>query len=197
MPPSGALGLTLVVQARVGPVRAGRAAPGKPIGNGSIRRRMEAHERSGVLLRASRTQRGELESELVKFTAPPAPTSSHCGSGRTFHLDVRGHPLLWVISYGRRARDRARSHERECGRLVRVPPVEPRRPPRALDLARVRHLIRLGATVALVVQRGVVRNPNACAPRCRPTVKRGDDAKYFSEVSAQAKDHKPHATGVQ
>jgi hypothetical protein len=42
---------------------------------------------------------------------------------------------------------------------------------------------------ALVVQRGLVRESYSCAPRCQPTLRLGDDAKYFGEVSAQVQAH--------
>jgi Flp pilus assembly secretin CpaC len=41
----------------------------------------------------------------------------------------------------------------------------------------------------LVVQRGLERQSYSCAPRCQPTLRLGDDAKYFSEVSAQVQAH--------
>jgi Flp pilus assembly secretin CpaC len=42
---------------------------------------------------------------------------------------------------------------------------------------------------ALVVQRGLERESYSCAPRCQPTLRLGDDAKYFGEVSAQVQAH--------
>jgi hypothetical protein len=49
----------------------------------------------------------------------------------------------------------------------------------------------------LLVQRGLGRQSYACAPQCLPTVKLGDDAKYFVEVAGQVKDHNAQATGLQ
>jgi hypothetical protein len=59
-------------------------------------------------------------------------------------------------------------------------------------------LIRVvGGRNALLVQRGLGRQSYACAPQCLPTVKLGDDAKYFVEVAGQVKDHNAQATGLQ
>jgi Flp pilus assembly secretin CpaC len=46
---------------------------------------------------------------------------------------------------------------------------------------------------ALVVQRGLERQSYSCEPRCQPTVRLGDDAKYFGEVSAQVQAHNTQA----
>lgn len=47
-------------------------------------------------------------------------------------------------------------------------------------------LIRVvGGRNALLVQRGMQRQSYACAPQCLPTMKLGDDAKYFAEVAGQ------------
>jgi Flp pilus assembly secretin CpaC len=46
---------------------------------------------------------------------------------------------------------------------------------------------------AVVVQRGLERQSYSCAPRCQPTVRLGDDAKYFGEVSAQVQAHNNQA----
>jgi hypothetical protein len=71
----------------------------------------------------------------------------------------------------------------------------------ALDAAGnplVQSLIRVvGGRNALLVQRGLGRQSYACAPQCLPTVKLGDDAKYFVEVAGQVKDHNAQATGLQ
>jgi len=62
----------------------------------------------------------------------------------------------------------------------------------------VQSMIRVvGGRNALLVQRGMDRQSYACAPQCLPTVKLGDDAKYFVEVAGQVKDHNAQATGVQ
>lgn len=59
-------------------------------------------------------------------------------------------------------------------------------------------LIRVvGGRNALLVQRGMDRQSYACAPLCLPTVKLGDDAKYFGEAAGQVKDHNAQATGLQ
>jgi Flp pilus assembly secretin CpaC len=42
---------------------------------------------------------------------------------------------------------------------------------------------------ALIVQRGMDRQSYTCAPRCQPTVRLGDDTKYFGEVSGQVQAH--------
>lgn len=48
---------------------------------------------------------------------------------------------------------------------------------------------------ALVVQRGLERQSYTCAPRCQPTVRLGDDPKYFGEVSSQVAAHNSQANG--
>lgn len=48
---------------------------------------------------------------------------------------------------------------------------------------------------ALVVQRGLERQSYTCAPRCQPTVRLGDDPKYFGEVSSQVAAHNNQANG--
>ncbi len=48
---------------------------------------------------------------------------------------------------------------------------------------------------ALIVQRGLDRQSYTCAPRCQPSVRLGDDAKYFGEVSAQVQTHNTQASG--
>jgi Flp pilus assembly secretin CpaC len=62
-------------------------------------------------------------------------------------------------------------------------------------------LIRVvGGRNALLVQRGMDRQSYACGPpsrQCLPTVKLGDDAKYFVETAGQVKDHNAQATGLQ
>ena len=50
---------------------------------------------------------------------------------------------------------------------------------------------------ALVVQRGLERQSYSCAPQCLPTVRLGDDPKYFGEVVGQVKDHNAQPTGLQ
>ncbi|MFZ0509029.1 MAG: pilus assembly protein N-terminal domain-containing protein [Methylocella sp.] len=58
-------------------------------------------------------------------------------------------------------------------------------------------LIRVvGGRNALLVQRGMGRESYACAPKCLPTVKLGDDDKYFVDVAKQVKDHNAQATGL-
>ena len=49
----------------------------------------------------------------------------------------------------------------------------------------------------LLVQRGMDRQSYSCAPQCLPTMKLGDDAKYFVEVAGQVKDHNGQANGLQ
>lgn len=46
---------------------------------------------------------------------------------------------------------------------------------------------------ALVVQRGMERQSYTCAPRCQPSVRLGDDSKYFGEVAAQVQAHNGQA----
>ncbi len=59
-------------------------------------------------------------------------------------------------------------------------------------------LIRVvGGKNALVVQRGLERQSYSCAPQCLPTVKLGDDPKYFGEVVGQVKDHNAQPAGLQ
>ena len=59
-------------------------------------------------------------------------------------------------------------------------------------------LIRVvGGRSDLLVQRGLDRQSYSCAPQCLPTVKLGDDVKYFGDVSGQVKDHNVQATGLQ
>jgi Flp pilus assembly secretin CpaC len=53
----------------------------------------------------------------------------------------------------------------------------------------------VSADNALVVQRGLERQSYTCAPRCQPTVRLGDDSKYFSEVSAQVQAHNNAQSG--
>jgi len=71
----------------------------------------------------------------------------------------------------------------------------------ALDAAGIplaQSLIRVvGGRNALLVQRGLGRQSYACAPQCLPTVKLGDDAKYFGDAAGQVKDHNAQATGLQ
>ncbi len=43
----------------------------------------------------------------------------------------------------------------------------------------------IGTYNALVVQRGLDQQSYSCSPRCEPTVKLGDDPKYFNEVAGQ------------
>jgi Flp pilus assembly secretin CpaC len=58
-------------------------------------------------------------------------------------------------------------------------------------------LIRVvGGKNALLVQRGLDRQSYSCAPQCLPTVKLGDDLKYFGDVAAQVKDHNAQANGL-
>jgi len=53
----------------------------------------------------------------------------------------------------------------------------------------------IGDNNALVVQRGMDRQSYSCAPSCEPTVKLGDDAKYFGEVSGQVQTHTSQSAG--
>jgi hypothetical protein len=46
----------------------------------------------------------------------------------------------------------------------------------------------------LVVQRGMDRESYNCAPRCQPTARLGDDAKFFGDVAAQIQAHNSDAT---
>jgi Flp pilus assembly secretin CpaC len=48
---------------------------------------------------------------------------------------------------------------------------------------------------ALVVQRGMDRQSYTCAPRCQPSVRLGDDTKYFGDVAAQVQAHNAQASG--
>jgi len=45
----------------------------------------------------------------------------------------------------------------------------------------------------LVVQRGMDRESYTCAPRCQPTARLGDDAKFFGDVTAQIQAHNAQA----
>jgi Flp pilus assembly secretin CpaC len=47
----------------------------------------------------------------------------------------------------------------------------------------------------LIVQRGLDRQSYTCAPRCQPTARLGDDAKYFGEVSGQIQARNALANG--
>lgn len=51
----------------------------------------------------------------------------------------------------------------------------------------------IGATNALVVQRGMEQQSYTCAPRCQPTVKLGDDPKYMNEVAGEFQSHSSQA----
>ena len=56
-----------------------------------------------------------------------------------------------------------------------------------------------GGSNALLVQRGMDRQSYACEPpsrQCLPTVKLGDDAKYFTDTAKQVTDHNAQATGL-
>ena len=56
-----------------------------------------------------------------------------------------------------------------------------------------------GGSDALLVQRGMDRQSYACEPpsrQCLPTVKLGDDAKYFTDTAKQVTDHNAQATGL-
>jgi Flp pilus assembly secretin CpaC len=46
---------------------------------------------------------------------------------------------------------------------------------------------------ALIVQRGMDQQSYSCAPKCEPTVKLGDDTKFFSEVASQSQAHTAQA----
>lgn len=47
---------------------------------------------------------------------------------------------------------------------------------------------------ALIVQRGMEQESYSCAPRCQPTARLGDDAKYFNDVAGQIQAHNSQAT---
>jgi Flp pilus assembly secretin CpaC len=53
----------------------------------------------------------------------------------------------------------------------------------------------VNADNALIVQRGLDRQSYTCAPACQPSVRLGDDAKYFGEVSSQVQAHTSQANG--
>jgi Flp pilus assembly secretin CpaC len=61
------------------------------------------------------------------------------------------------------------------------------------------HVVGGAGRNALLVQRGMDRQSYACGPpsrQCLPTMKLGDDAKYFVEVAGLVTDHTAHATGL-
>jgi len=47
----------------------------------------------------------------------------------------------------------------------------------------------IGGDDALIVQRGLDRQSYTCAPHCQPTVRLGDDLKYFNDVSNEVTTH--------
>ncbi len=53
----------------------------------------------------------------------------------------------------------------------------------------------IGATNALVVQRGMEQQSYTCAPRCQPTVKLGDDPEYMNKVANEFQAHSSQAAG--
>jgi len=53
----------------------------------------------------------------------------------------------------------------------------------------------VAGTNALIVQRGMDRQSYTCAPRCQPTVKLGDDPKYFGDTAGQIKARNDQAAG--
>ncbi len=53
----------------------------------------------------------------------------------------------------------------------------------------------VGGANTLVVQRGMERQSYTCAPRCQPTVKLGDDGKFFADTSAQIQARNSQALG--
>ena len=53
----------------------------------------------------------------------------------------------------------------------------------------------VSGTNMLVVQRGMERQSYTCAPGCQPTVKLGDDSKYFGEVAGQIQARNSQAAG--
>ncbi len=54
----------------------------------------------------------------------------------------------------------------------------------------------VNGTNMLIVRRGMDRQSYTCAPRCQPTVKLGDDSKYFGEVAAQIQARNSQALGA-
>jgi Flp pilus assembly secretin CpaC len=65
--------------------------------------------------------------------------------------------------------------------------------PLAHSLIRV---VAAAGRTALLVQRGMDRQSYSGAPQCLPTVKLGDEVKYFGEVAKQVNDHNAQATGL-
>jgi hypothetical protein len=53
----------------------------------------------------------------------------------------------------------------------------------------------IGTNNSLVVQRGMDRQSYTCEPRCQPTVKLGDDAKYFGDIAGQIQARNAQAAG--
>ncbi|QXX75745.1 hypothetical protein MHY1_02576 [Methylovirgula sp. HY1] len=52
----------------------------------------------------------------------------------------------------------------------------------------------VSANNGLIVQRGMDRQSYACAPRCQPAARLGDDPAYFNQVAAQIDAHNKQAT---
>lgn len=52
----------------------------------------------------------------------------------------------------------------------------------------------VSGTNALIVQRGMEQQSYACAPRCQPAARLGDDPAYFNQAAAQIQAHNAQAT---
>ena len=52
----------------------------------------------------------------------------------------------------------------------------------------------VSARNGLIVQRGMERQSYACAPRCQPAARLGDDSAYFTQVIGQIQAHNAQAT---
>ena len=52
----------------------------------------------------------------------------------------------------------------------------------------------VSASNGLIVQRGMERQSYACAPRCQPAARLGDDPAYFNQVVGEIQAHNAQAT---